>query len=336
MLEAYEELVDQIKTQQEMTLKPQEEIEKKAERKSIEIANALSLDGVQKEILNLKGEFGNILIQLSNRLEEEVRKYGEIQKAIGVKTAELKEIFEIEKEAASVAALIELQRKKKEEFEGEMAARKEELTREIETTKNDWEAEEKQRREDTKRMDAEEQERRKREEEDFRYQFARRQKEMEDAFEDRRRTLERELTTTKEETEKVLVEREKAVAQKEEELKDLRLRVASFPKELEETVVRAVKEKTEKIQLEAKTREEMMRRDYEGEKNVFTTRIVALENTATGQKEQIAKLASQLEKSYVQVQSIAVKAVEGSTQIKSFANLQTAMGPQTRSSSQER
>ncbi|HRR42164.1 MAG TPA: hypothetical protein P5244_13090 [Syntrophales bacterium] len=43
------------------------------------------------------------------------------------------------------------------------------------------------------------------------------------------------------------------------------------------------------------------------------------------QAEQVAKLSAQLEKSYQKVEDIAVKAIEGSSNLKSLSNLQQMM-----------
>ncbi|HWE04130.1 MAG TPA: hypothetical protein VG326_17115 [Tepidisphaeraceae bacterium] len=47
-----------------------------------------------------------------------------------------------------------------------------------------------------------------------------------------------------------------------------------------------------------------------------------MEQVAKEQSDQIARLSSQAEKGYVQVQDIAVKAIEGSSGSKSLASLQ--------------
>ena len=74
----------------------------------------------------------------------------------------------------------------------------------------------------------------------------------------------------------------------------------------------------------------MLRREFAGEKNVLSTRITALEQTAKEQSDQIARLLAQAEKAYAQVQDIAVKAIEGSSASKSLANLQQMLADQSR------
>ncbi len=101
-------------------------------------------------------------------------------------------------------------------------------------------------------------------------------------------------------------------------------------------IARAVKEATEKLTLEAKNREELQKREFVGEKNVLTTRTESLEKIVKEQSEQIVKLTQQLEKAYQQVQEIAVKTIEGSSTIKSFANLQQWISEQARKIPQEK
>jgi phage-related minor tail protein len=101
-------------------------------------------------------------------------------------------------------------------------------------------------------------------------------------------------------------------------------------------VSKAIKETTDRLNLEAKNREELVKKEFIGERNVLTTRIESLEKGVKEQSEQISKLAQQLEKAYQQVQEIAVKTIEGSSTSKSIANLQQWISEQMRKSSQEK
>ena len=135
---------------------------------------------------------------------------------------------------------------------------------------------------------------------------------------------------------KELAEREKAVAVQEKELTDLRQRAALFPKELESAVDKAVKEVADRLKLEAKNREELLRKEFEGERNVFAARTDALEKMNKDLSDQSAKLSKQLESAYQKVQEIAEKAIEGSSQSKSLADLQKLLAEQGRKTSAEK
>ncbi len=336
MLEAYNAVLKQLEAQREAEIKPEKRIEEKKAREVIQIAESLSTEGVSKEISSLKIEISKILAQISDRLEEEVNKFKAIQNAIVLKEKELQELYEIERSAVTLAALIESQNQKRQAFEIEMAEKREALTQEIEALRKQREEEKKRYDEEIKERDLMEKKRREREKEEYEYSFKREQKLAKDRFEDEKSKLEREIQIKREEMERELSEREKAIAGKEEELNELRKRVNAFPKELETSINKAVKETTDRLNLEAKNREELMRKEFIGERNVLTTRIESLEKIVKEQSEHISRLTQQLEKAYQQVQEIAVKTIEGSATAKSITNLQQWMAEQIRKSPQEK
>lgn len=336
MLEAYTAILKQLEVQREAELKPEKKLEEKKAKEVIQVAESLSSEGVAREISTLKIETGKTLAQISDRLEEEVNKFRAVQNAIVLKEKELQELYEIEKSAVALAALIESQNQKRQAFESEMADKKETLNQEIETLRAEREKEKIDYEAEIKERDIAEKKRRDREKEEYEYSFKREQKIAKDKFEDEKAKLEKEIQIKKEQMEKELKAREKVIAEHEEELNELRKKVASFPKEMETILSKAIKENTDRLNLDAKNREELVKKEFIGERNVLTTRIESLEKSVKEQNEQIAKLSQQLEKAYQQVQEIAVKTIEGSSTIKSFANLQQWVSEQTRKSPQEK
>lgn len=336
MLDAYNELLNQLQEQRQAELKPEKKIEEKTMKQAVEAADALSTEGIVQAVSNLKSESGKLLGHLSDRLEEEVSKYRQVRKAVEVKEQELREIYEIQRSASSLSALIEAQHQKREGFEAEMAARKEELEREIQDLRTEWEKEKRRHEAELKERDAAELKRREREKEEYLYAFQREQQVAKDQFQDEKANLERETQYRREQMEREIADREKAVVQREAELNELRQKVATFPQELESAINRAVKEAVERVQAEAKNREEFLKKEIEGERNVLNTRTEALEKTVREQNEQITKLSQQAEKAYGQVQDIAVKAIEGTSQFKSLTSLQQFLTEQARKQSQEK
>jgi len=92
--------------------------------------------------------------------------------------------------------------------------------------------------------------------------------------------------------------------------------------ELQQAVDKAVKEVTARLTEQATGREELMQKEFAGEKNVLLSRIEAAQQTVKEQGEQITRLAGQLDSSRTQVQDIAVKAIESSAK-KPFVNVQS-------------
>ena len=335
MLEAYDEILQQLKEKRAAELKPEEKIEEKKIEEAVEVTDSLSTEGIVQEVSTLKLEVGRLLGQLSDRLEEEVGKYRQVRQAVEAKQKELQEIYEIEKSALSLAALIEAQHQKRQQTEAELAARKEELTQEIETLRTEWGKEKQVHAAEIKERDGDERKRREREKEEYLYVFQREQQLAREQFEDERARLEREITYRREQMEKELADREKVVVEKETELNELRKQAGAFPKELQAAVSKAVKEAVQSVESEARNREELLTKEFDGERNVLNTRIESLEKTVTEQNEQITRLLQQVEKSYSQVQDIAIKAIEGTSHSQPLTNLQQLMAEQARKQSPE-
>ncbi|OGQ99567.1 MAG: hypothetical protein A2505_00060 [Deltaproteobacteria bacterium RIFOXYD12_FULL_55_16] len=320
MLDTYNELVLQTEEKRATTATPEQKIAEKTVKQAVAVADALTPDSIICDIGGLKAEVGKVLTNLADSLEQESRRYEAIKRAITEKEKELAEIYEIQKAASSLTALIEAQTLKKEEYEADMAARKESLTQEIEEMKTVWQKEKVQKAAEQKEQDALDAKKRVREKEEYEYTQKRECQAAQDAFskekagfDEEKARLEREIALRREQTDREFSDREQAITKQEQELVELRTRVAAFPKELESTVNREVKAAVDKAQAEAKFKLELALKEFEGERNVLKARISSLEAQAKEQSGQIAKLMEQVEKSYAQVQAIAVKAVEGPT-----------------------
>ena len=218
MLKAYNSILEQLKEKKEAELKPEKKLEEKKKKEVVEIADSISAEGVATGIVNLKVEIGKMLTQISDKLEEQVNKFKGIQKAIEFKEKELEEVYEIEKAAAALAALIEAQNQERLEFDAEMAAKKDDLNQQIDTLRAEWDQQKREHEARAKELAAEEKKKRERDKEEFDYTFERDQQLAKDEFEDEKAKLEREIALKKEQMEKELTEREKVVSEKEGEL----------------------------------------------------------------------------------------------------------------------
>ena len=336
MLQAYNTLLKELEARQAGELKPEKKIEEKKNREAVQVAESLTAEGVGKEIAALKMEIGKTLTGISDRLEGEVGRFVAIRNAIGAKEKELAELYEIERSAMSLAALIEAQNQKRQEFASEMEEKKESLRQDIEGTRTAAEKEQDEHDAAVKERDAAEKKRQIREKEEFDYAFKREQQTAADRFAYEKAKLEKDLKDKKEQMEQELSAREAAVAAKEAELNDLRKQAAQHPKELETSVARAVKETSDRLLMAAKSREDLLMKEAEGESNVFKARIELLEKTTKEQSERITALTKQLEAAYQKVQDIAVKTVEGASNSKSVASLQQLLGEQIRKQSPDK
>jgi len=334
MLETLAETERAVSERRESQSKPEEKVESRNAAAAVAAADELAGRGVVQSIAELKSGIGRMLSDLSDKLEEQVARYVQIQRAIAARDKELKEIYEIERSASTLTALLEAHDRKQGELHREYTEQKQQLEEEIEQTRSSWEQERKLRETVDKERDAAEQKRREREKEEYRYAQAREQQQARDQFADEMAKAQKELAERQAQGERDLTERERLMKSREEEFTSLRQRVEAFPKELDAAIAKAVREATARLQQDSAAREELAKREFAGEKNVLMTRIASLEQTAKDQADRIANLLSQADKAYGQVQEIAVRAIEGSTSAKQLANLQQLLADQARKASE--
>ncbi len=316
ILDAYNLVIKKIAEQSKATLKPEQALKVKKEKEVTEIADATQKEGVIKKLSDLKEEIGHTLSNLANKLESERDRYVRIKEAIEVKEFELKEMFDIEKSAFTLAALVETQKIRKSEFEEEMEKRKKELDEKIASTKDQWEMERQLHSRNLKEQKTEEEKLKLREKEEYEYQFQREKELKTQALKDEIEKLEKDLKTRKDgfeseitKKEDELMQRDITITERERIVSELQKKVDNFPKELENGIDEAVQEAIAKHEAEADKNEQLLVKGFDGEKNVLLTRIESLEKLAETQKHQIETLSAQLENAYGKVQDIAVQAV---------------------------
>ncbi len=322
LLDSYGEVVKRLLEKEKAQLNPQKIVEEKQKKEAVAKVKEFSTEKVDNNISVLNDETAKLLDDLKLKLRKEINQYEEIQAAISVKELELKEIFEIEKSAHTLAALIETQNIKKEDFEKEMSERKKNLFEEIEGIKRAWEKEKAEHERAVAELKEEEQKKRKREKEEYEYNFNRERLLAKNKLEDELKVREVEGMDKLNKKEIELVQRGKEIAEKEREFTDLKTKFENFDKEIKLAVDNAVKETIEKVEFENKNKEELLIKEYEGKENVFQTKILNLEKSVKEQEKKIEELSAKLDKAYQKVQDVAIKAIDGAANLKSFNDLQ--------------
>ena len=335
MLEAYNTLLEKYERKDQLTLAPEKAAEEKTKKTVVEKADKLSEGNVTEMIGSLKLETIRTLNSVSEKLEEEISRYDDICAAIKVKEGDLKEIYEIEKSAYTLSALIEAQSQRRKDFEIEMAEKKDILEKDITQTRESWEIERKQKETEIKEKEAELKTRLTREKEEFEYNFKREKQLARDKYADEKENLEKELKTKKEEFEKEYSAREKAVSEREKEYEELKAKASEFPAELEASVNKAVEENETQLKKEYESKISLLEKEFAGEKNVLSSKIEMLEKSNAEQEKKITELSAKLEKAYQKVQEVAEKAIDGASNIKSFNELQKLFSEKSSSQGKE-
>ncbi len=338
IIEAYNDLVDQLEAKAQSELKPEVILEKKKAVEVVKVADTVAEKSILTDINDLRVEMSKSLTQISEKIEVETEKYKKIQEAIVIKENELKEIFEIEKSAHALAALIGAQNQKKFEYEAEMSRKKEAfdieinskkqtLDDDIQSTRTQWNKEKQATLESTKEKNEQEKKLRQRQKEEFEYNFNREKELAKNQLADEKKKQEKQLALDKEDFEKTVKDKEKnlnereiGIAEREMHMKALEEKVVAFPKELEIRVGKAVKDTSDRLNEIAARNEAFIKVEAEGKSNVLQMKIESLQGTVTEQAKQLTEINERLEKAYGKVQDIAVKAIEGS------ANQQTLAG----------
>lgn len=327
MITAYNELLKQLQEKESNELKPEIVMEQKKIKEIVKEADELSVEGVTKSISQLRLDISGMLGKIAEEMEEEAVKYRKVKEAVEIKGKELEEIYGIHKAAQSLAVLIEAQTQKRIIFENEMEEQKSRFEHEMKVLTLGQEEDKKRYESALKEQQMENNHLRQREKEEYEYTFKREKQAALDKLNDEQAKKEKELKVKWDAFEKQLTERESLIKRSEDELSLLRKKVESFSKEMESAVQKAVKDTTERIQVDSRNREEFSKKSFEGECNVLQTKIESLENIVKEQKETIIKLSQQLEKAYQKVEDIAGKAVgSGSDLMKAHLTQQWVSG----------
>ena len=316
ILEAYETLLKRYNDQAKAGFMAEDAKKQKEEIELVETAVSAQKDDVINAILSVKDSVAKSFTELADKLTQENQRYASVQKAIDIKQKELKELFDIETTLFSLAALLETQKLKKAEFEEEMTREKEMLREIIKETREQWEKEKQVYAQALKEQKDQEGKLRLREKEEYEYKITRERALKEQELKDLLEKSEREIQSQKEifekeQTEKTeeLRHRETILTEKEDKFLELQKQVEAFPAELKERVDTGVSEAVARLKADAEKNEELLVKDFEGQKNVLATKIESLDKLVVSQQAQIETLTNQIDDAYGKVQDIAVKAV---------------------------
>jgi len=314
ILNAYNELVKKI--QESKQENPKAEQEKKVKETTVESAAKLTDEEIIGAISALKLSLNSKLDKIEDDLTTERQKLAKIREAISVEDQRLKDLYQINAGADSLAAILAAQKEKKEEFEREMADRKNELEEQIKQEKLNRDKETKLWEE--KRKEAEEalKKQRTREEEEYKYNLQLARKKDKDEYEQKKAKLEQELIQKMESFESGIKVREQTVAAAEKELAELRLKAESFPSELEKAVQEAINETTARLDKDYKFEKQLLLKDHEGEIKLKNQQIESLMAKIKDLELQLKQAYSKAENAENNSKEITLKAIQSSGQIK--------------------
>lgn len=322
ILDAYEELLRKYEEKHKTAMPTGKDAEAKkaAEQALVRKASSYSVESVVKGLAELKLSLNKTLTDLSNMILEEANKLKEVQQAIAMEEKNLEEIFDIQVAAETLDMLIRTHEEKKRSLEEEIA-----------TSREQWAKEQERHEIAVKEREADLKKEREREEKEYAYNLALSRRKDKDVYEEEKAALKKALKEEKEKQERNLAERAAALAAQEEEVTELRAKVAAFPAELAKAIEKAAKEGIASAEKQAKQKAELLAKEIEGERKVAELRIKALEDLCAKQAAEIDKLNKQLNRATSQVENIAVKVIESGSGFKTSNAVGKIVAEQTKS-----
>jgi hypothetical protein len=288
ILEAYEELLEQIKQERKESTVLRQELEKK--QSLLEKAKSAAQGAATLNLQQIRKALNDQLDEIEEKLAEEQQKYEALRQGATLLQQELQTLHQIKAEAESLEALVAAHRQAKGKLEQEVSDRRQSLDAEIEETRTRWA----------------------REQEAYDYNLKLKRRNEQDAYNEQKAKLEKELTEKKIVFEKNIAEREQAVAAQEEELKRLRKESEGFDARLNSAVQQAEKAVQERLSREFEYQQKLTTKDLEAELKLRDQMIQSLEGKVKEQQELIAALSTKTDQAGQQVRDIALKAIDKS------------------------
>lgn len=292
ILAAYNEALERVKVLEAMTISPKKEAEKMKISNDEKKAESI----VERGILNAE-------------LTEE---YNSLISTIELKKKELKELYDIDATAESLASLVNAKKLLSEKLDEEHKEKVEELNErinELKTEINNLESELINAKNDyvkslnTFKM---------RTKEEYDYETKRERQKDNDAWEDEKAAREKELKYREIEVEERLSE----IIERENTMDELEEKIAQFPEELEEAIKTAKAEGKAEAEKSHVFETRALKKDAEYERQLNESKISSLTEALEKAEEKNSILEAKLENAYEQIRTIATETVKSSGGVK--------------------
>lgn len=311
ILDAYYELLEQVKQNKKITKQEEKaSLEKKA---ILEKTTGSCADDIVKGLADLKMIINKSFKELEDQLLAENQKLIDLKKAITICNQELEELYEIKVNANTLAALILAQKEKSMSFEKTMKERTVNFEQEIQEKRTLWKKEQEEFELAAKEQENLTKKLRIREEEEYLYKRNLVRAKEQDKYLNEAEALEKELTDQRQALENEFKDREAKIADAEQELIALREQTKNFPTEKEQAVLEKTNAITQELTTKYEYEAKLAQTKVDGEIKVYKQIISNLESKVTTLEEQIGKFTERANHATLQVQDIAIKAIEGAS-----------------------
>ena len=294
--------------------------------KSVEVNKSMTLvqnkERMQSTIDNLillQFGFGGAVSELSEKLTSEASKLEELRRTVGEEIQHLQELHNLEDVAEdTLDNLIQQYEESAKTFADEISQQRETVEQDLLSRRQAWEKEQEVQKLAVKERNENQNKSRQRDEESYCYDLHLQRNLDSEEYEQRQQTLYKEIEEFQQEQEKQWTEREKSIAEREKLYAEVKAQVESFPKELEANIKNGKDNGRNIGNYQAKIKSDLLMKEMEGQKQNYELQIQGMLQTIQNQESRIASLSKQLDSALKQVQDLAVKAIEGASNLKSF------------------
>lgn len=294
--------------------------------KSVEVNKSMTLvqnkERMQSTIDNLillQFGFGGAVSELSEKLTSEASKLEELRRTVGEEIQHLQELHNLEDVAEdTLDNLIQQYEESAKTFADEISQQRETVEQDLLSRRQAWEKEQEVQKLAVKERNENQNKSRQRDEESYCYDLHLQRNLDSEEYDQRQQTLYKEIEEFQQEQEKQWTEREKSIAEREKLYAEVKAQVEAFPKELEANIKNGKDNGRNIGNYQAKIKSDLLMKEMEGQKQNYELQIQGMLQTIQNQESRIASLSKQLDSALKQVQDLAVKAIEGASNLKSF------------------
>lgn len=280
--------------------------------------NLPKMESVIDGLNNLQLNFGGAVSDLSEKLVLKAVKLQEIRQTVNEEVEQLEALHELEATEGGLDTLIEQYETSAKAFHEELKLRQEAIAQFSTQARKTWTKEQEDHRRLTKEGNEIAAKNRQRDTKEYTYNLTLERKLSTTEYEQEQKRLYSELEALQQAQEKQWAEREQAIAQRETEFSDLKIKAEAMPQQLESAIKRAKEEGKGIGNQQAKIKADLRTKEIEGNRRTYELRLDFLRETIEDQQARITRLSQQLEAALKQVQDLAVKAIEGASDLNSF------------------
>lgn len=327
ILEAYQELNEEknaLEAQIQKLNSTRNEVQqtRKEEIKPMTTTSAVKKPKMQQTIENLlllQTGFGSAVSELSEALTSEAVKLGELRQTVTHELQQLEELHDLETvDDDTLDNLVQRYEESAKTFDEELSVRRETLEQEIQEQQKAWQKEQEEHQRIVKERNETYKKSQLRDQETYNYNLKLQRDVDNDTYSQTKKNLYKQVEDLQEEQEKQWNEREKMIAEREKLYSEVKAKVEEFPQKSEENIKRGKDQGRNIGNYQAKIKADLFAKEVEGQKQYYELRVKSLMETIQSQDTRLQTLSKQLDSALKQVQDLAVKAIEGASNVSSF------------------